>query len=524
MKNLLTPHLTHIGLALIIVAPALDHYYFDAFSINIRPEHVAFLLVGFFWLVRLVRRRETPKFVRDDLLLAVYLGIALFVSVLNAPALKDSLSFVGLMAFAVALYWLVRELVRDAGSFRAAVTLLCGVGVIEAVLALASWIGYPLGLAPQLHSYIFELGAAFNEGCNYTFAPSATLFESNILGSYLAAVSLIFIVLLLSNEFPSRRLSIGFCLLLTLAGLGLSLSRGAWLGFAFGLIFVLLVTPSARLAVQAACGVAAIALVASVAALSIQLSPLLIRLPSAPLASKVAACDRALASSTNVKNVGPAAPPSPSPQTVRPTTPSSTSTKTVRPTARPTPSPKPVPQASPTPSLALQLLHAPPLPPGAPPILQRALLSKTVADRWIEDTAALQEWGQHPWFGTGANSFAQTHLLSRDVVELNWISNVELMALHDTGVIGFFVLAAWCAWLAWEARGALKNSKSNQTRLFLLAICAAVICLLVAFQFTNALWLGFSWIYLGLVRAGTLILGRAKSGPAREAKPYGPDK
>ena len=52
----------------------------------------------------------------------------------------------------------------------------------------------------------------------------------------------------------------------------------------------------------------------------------------------------------------------------------------------------------------------------------------------------------------------------------------------------------------------LKLSGPSFVRLALAALCVGFVALLVAYQSTTALWLGFTWVYLDLIRAGTLIL------------------
>ncbi len=78
------------------------------------------------------------------------------------------------------------------------------------------------------------------------------------------------------------------------------------------------------------------------------------------------------------------------------------------------------------------------------------------------------------------------------------------MALNDTGVVGLAMLVAWLAWLGYVTWRALQRAR-GATRTFLLGLSIAYVALLVTYQATTVFWLGWNWIYLGLIGAGSWI-------------------
>jgi O-antigen ligase len=130
----------------------------------------------------------------------------------------------------------------------------------------------------------------------------------------------------------------------------------------------------------------------------------------------------------------------------------------------------------------------------------------TIGDRFDTYARALNDWRAHPWIGNGANAYAQKYVTP--VGERDWISNIEVMALHDTGIIGLVLLLAWGVWIMRDAIRALRTAAPGFMRVALLGLLISFAGLLIAYQTTTAFWLGFTWIHLGLIRAGTLILRR----------------
>ena len=106
-----------------------------------------------------------------------------------------------------------------------AVDVLIWLAVAEAALIFVSlglaWIGVPLGA---------------QAGRGGIAVPNGTLWEPNLLGSYLAAGGVLALARLLSSERSRQAIYLAVALAVIVTALGLSLARGAWLGFGAGVV------------------------------------------------------------------------------------------------------------------------------------------------------------------------------------------------------------------------------------------------------------------------------------------------
>jgi O-antigen ligase len=132
----------------------------------------------------------------------------------------------------------------------------------------------------------------------------------------------------------------------------------------------------------------------------------------------------------------------------------------------------------------------------------RLLTAKSIFFRLDAYARAWQDFLANPLLGNGANTFAQKYTAPSGTRD--WISNVVLMSLHDTGIVGMALLGGWLIWLGVATWRALKISSPR--RPFLLALAIAYAALLVCYQATSVFWLGWNWIYLGLLAAGQLAV------------------
>lgn len=132
----------------------------------------------------------------------------------------------------------------------------------------------------------------------------------------------------------------------------------------------------------------------------------------------------------------------------------------------------------------------------------RVLTSRSIFFRLDAYSRAWNDFRASPLIGNGVNVFAQKY--TSPAGARDWISNFVLMALNDTGIVGLVILVAWLGWLAYETRRALQNMQGS-TRTLLLGLSIAYLALLVTYQATTVFWLGWNWIYLGLIRAGSLV-------------------
>ena len=495
------------GVALLILASALNRFGFNLLSVTVRPEHLAFVLVAVFWITARMRARRRPLLLWDDWLLALYVLIACVASVFNAPQPLESLRFVGLMIFGVLLYVLVRDLAAEPRVWQFGVVVLLLVAGAQALLGIVTWALFPFGLNFGIREYFWGFADLLADGCNYTFAPSGTLHESNIFASYVAAGSLLALVFLLSRTrtiFPRfvgfirigkfSNLALTALWVLMLIALGLALSRGAWLGLAAGLAWVVWQVRTPSLAARVSYGLGAVSIVLVAVAVSVQLSPTLIRLPQATRAEQIAACEAQRQQARAITAPATVATPTATPTSTRPF-----ASITRAPTRAGTPQPTAVPKPTRLPTVAL-----PAVPSGLAPLLERALLTRTLSARLEVYLLALNDWQQHPWLGHGANAFVQNYRDAMAITEITWVSNLFLMALYDTGLVGLIVLASWFVALAWAVVRRRRGARSQLSASLLDALIASSLALLVAYQFTSALWLGVTWVYLGLLRAGII--------------------
>lgn len=136
--------------------------------------------------------------------------------------------------------------------------------------------------------------------------------------------------------------------------------------------------------------------------------------------------------------------------------------------------------------------------------LERLLTSQSIFFRLDVYARAWSDWLQNPWLGNGVNVFAQKYTAYAG--QRDWISNFVLMTLHDTGIVGFGLLVSWLAWLGFSIIHALRAARPGRVKTFVLALSLAYAALLVAYQGTTLFWLGWNWVYLGLLGGGLVVL------------------
>jgi hypothetical protein len=398
-------------------ATMLNRYTLTIAGLHAKLEHLAILALLAAFTVYALSSGWRPRR-RALLWLAPYLGVTALASLLNAPDRLTAVRLTGLVTLvalgALLVYWCTDSPAR----FRAAVRIMIALAGVEAVLAfaglVAAWFNSPLGVQP---------------GRGEILVPFGTMWEPNVLGSYLAAGAVLTLAALLAAPVGRRAAVLAALLALLLAALGLSLSRGAWAGLLAGALVVAgggwwlgrraarwpALAPRWPLAVGAGL-VAALFLVA--------VAPALFPMTTKGLFNRV-----------NVATYTPQADPS---------------------------------------------------------LRIRADMA----------SQALAEVGAHPLIGHGAGSFGITHFDAQG--RPGWISNLELHVLYDSGLVGLLALLGGIAVSAWAAWRALRPG-DPATRPAILGVLGAVAVLLVSYQATEASWLGYTWIYLGLLaRAGTL--------------------
>ncbi len=209
-------------IGLLLVAVTLDRYTVMIVGLHVKLEHVMlFVLLGA--VVWGIARGREQVGIGPLVWIAPFLAVLLLASVLNAPDREASLRHAAMVALVASATWVVYRLVNTPERFRVAVRMLAWLGALEAVVIFAALIATQFGAA---------LGT--QPGNGEITVPHGTLWEPNILGSYLAAAAMLLLSRLLGEHDRFRAIWLAGGLALALAAVGLSLARAAWLGTLVG--------------------------------------------------------------------------------------------------------------------------------------------------------------------------------------------------------------------------------------------------------------------------------------------------
>lgn len=131
----------------------------------------------------------------------------------------------------------------------------------------------------------------------------------------------------------------------------------------------------------------------------------------------------------------------------------------------------------------------------------------TLIHRVVFTADAIEDIQAKPWLGYGTESFELLWNWDTNEGETGaWVGNVFIRILHDTGIIG---LSAFCMFLWLLLRPAYLNwklNRYNQIGKIVGALLASQIVLLIAYQFTEATLLTFTWLYFGLISAAVRLV------------------
>ncbi len=425
---------------------------------NLRLEHLGLGVVIAGSLSFFIKNRLKFIFSREDLLLLLYLFVTFISSLFFAPHPGESFKFLGLMLFAAFLYIFTLQLLRVGLDTSHALLILTGVGVAVELYGIIAWLLYPFGLDIGVSLYRLFNGPALElENCS--FSPHGTLVEPNIFGSYCLAVTLLAVGLKGYKKFPPLdKHLVTAALILGPVALALSLSRGAWAGFGAGMLLFLLLAPQKKFIISY-CLVTTIGMSLVILLAANQTVPCRLVLSgegSGPI---------------NLERV------------------------TLAGKARSVSTPDSGPERAPTPT---------PNPPGG----SRLLSGASVDWRLGTFQKTFKDLQENPILGNGANSFAQKYTNSSNSPD--WIGNLELMVLHDSGIAGGFFFLGWLGAFGFTGWQVYRRNKTSEDRRLLMALGFSLAGLLVAFQISSAFWLGFCWLYLALFKASILDLQSPK--------------
>jgi O-antigen ligase len=135
--------------------------------------------------------------------------------------------------------------------------------------------------------------------------------------------------------------------------------------------------------------------------------------------------------------------------------------------------------------------------------------------RIVAIAAAFEDIAQHPVVGNGTASFQLLADAKQQPIlgDRPWVGNTPVRVLHDTGIIGLFLLGAIVAVIGrnvWKTLG-----RQGRARDMVCALAAGCLVYAVTFFFTEGTMLSFFWVHIGLlVTAGSLATTAVRTTPS----------
>ena len=213
------------AVVVLLVAVVMPRFFVSIGALKARPEHIAcglLLLALPFWLRE---RREPMKWFAPDYLIAGYLGMHIFSSLVMSVSPLQTIKWASQQVLVITAYFLVRVLVVDRAAFRRMFNTLLLVGALEAAYSIICFYS----------NFVFgtEFGMEIGQ---YGDIPGTygTHMEANLLGSTSGACCAMMLGMYLREK--KGRFLLGFAV--TFAAMAISLSRGALLGTMIGLALV----------------------------------------------------------------------------------------------------------------------------------------------------------------------------------------------------------------------------------------------------------------------------------------------
>lgn len=211
---------------LLLLATVVDRYGYELAGRTVKAEHVVVVALCALLLLRKLLRGESRFYFSLPTLFALgWLGINFLASYRSPAPSETGTNDLIRLALMLGIFFILPNLIRSEVHLRYIFGFFLMLGVAQSIfgiLALALY--YVTGI---------NLGVGFPSSYPGP-APTGTLNAANIFGSYTMSVCLVFLVLLLvpprQAPFPRRWVLAGFWT--TLVAMVLSLTRGAWLGFA----------------------------------------------------------------------------------------------------------------------------------------------------------------------------------------------------------------------------------------------------------------------------------------------------
>jgi len=198
------------------------------------------------WIATSLLRPRPLILSATHLVLLAVCGLVLVAAILGAafsPLTSETLRLVLKLINAMLVFFSVTQLFNGDSQVRSVVRLIVGCGAVGALLALVIYY-LPFNAAVATLSALGDLGypggpevVRFLAGTDVVRA-TGTAVDPNILGGTLMMSGLLGLGLLVGERIRWRQVLLALALLLTLIAMGLSASRGAWVGFSGGLLFL----------------------------------------------------------------------------------------------------------------------------------------------------------------------------------------------------------------------------------------------------------------------------------------------
>jgi O-antigen ligase len=214
----------NVALTILIVSSFLNgpFLYIKVFGLNLKPENVGAVAVIAVLALRIFEKRNQLRMPPAGLLLLAWVFFTA-VSAANSPDPSRSLVLTLSILLSILPFLIIVITVRGRNAFDFAFNCLLLVGVLEALFGLSAWVvGHfvndALWTFRTLDGYVNTRG---------------TWPEMNIFGDFLVAT----VMLLVPNlAFQKPKWSVVFALCISLVGIFISRTRGAWLALAASIL------------------------------------------------------------------------------------------------------------------------------------------------------------------------------------------------------------------------------------------------------------------------------------------------
>jgi hypothetical protein len=445
-----TALLNLLPLILLVGAVSADRYGIRWHSLNLRLELIAAVVLAL-WAVVTWRVARLRIGLIEWCLLG-WLVVGAFSSLVFSPAPRESLRLTLVLAGMVAIYGVTVVFLRSRADLVRAAVVFVGVGSAVAAIGIVEAILYAL--------FDSQVGITFDPsaaGAHIEFVPrvTSTMWEANILGSYLLIVWALAFALsrVPAARTPGRTWAFRILMAIVTAGIVISTTRVVWVVAPFLMLSMMVV--AVRRGLLPLRALLANFLNPNLAGIAVGLALV--------TAMSVVDCPMTAASSLPAATNPGSAPPSAS-----------------------------------NPLLGSGCVR------GGSVFVQQghgyfaAQSTSSFTGRLEVAKLAFKGWLHRPVFGNGTGSFLYVYGPNTS----GWIGNLPLHILFDTGIVGFlFLLAALLAAGRAAIRALLKPDwRTSQYVLF--ALVAAGAALLVTYEFTDGSWLGFTWVFFGMLVAG----------------------